>query len=152
MHIVNASLESDSIKFTPRTIATAHFLVLLIDEQTNEGFLTGHSDATKSGSFVTITGDFSFLTNERPYYLRVFYNPTSGGIIADTIAGGYQKRPVGQHLTSINDAFGSNQLSEEVYRGKVFTTATTDLQDYSIYTASPFTQTAVNTAQKFITI
>lgn len=154
MHILNGSLGSNqTIKITPRIAQDNVYLALMIDEQTGKGFLTAYygSDVSVSNSYVTLTDDFEHLTNERSYYLRVFYNATISESIQVIIDAGPTEKTTLRAIDEINGYLSEGYLSDEVYRGKVFTTASTDLPKYSMFSASPYTQTSVKTTANWIT-
>lgn len=178
MHILTSSqTDLQTIKFAPRSIGALQYLLHLQEEESGTTFqMIGYG--IQDDSYVSITRTFPLYENLY-YYLRVFRLPS--GALSSTMSAldeptiyrqrvsddtgtlesfqcvenlvdAYTSKTRRQANELVTSYMSSGEITEELYRGKVFCTNSTDLQDFSVYDKTPMTQQPLDNTAKWVTI
>lgn len=159
MHTLTSSQQAlQDLKFAPRAIGALQYLLHLREEESGTTFqMIGYG--VQSGSYITISRTFPLYENLY-YYLRVFelpsgsLSPTMSAIDAP-IGGGvdpYVSKTTREANSLLASYVSDDEILGELYRGKVFCTNSSDLQNFSIYDSNPMTKQPLDTTKQWTTI
>ena len=143
MQVWTTSSEGNTWRFMPRSITDADSIIAWGEREH-----TGKSDlffntltGNISGSWIVISNrDIPTYKEGEFVYLRVFKVGTPGGLVEQIREQPSEILANITHNDAFNKivtAFDENELSEEIYRGKVLITDETPDLKYSIYADDP---------------
>lgn len=150
MHILNPTVEStQDVTIAPRLTSGSYVYALVQEEESGNSYEYVVAPST-TNSYRTMRLLFPYAKEGNFLYIRVF-KPTEP--LTDAMAAiSEQETPVAitrrVSLDRLDTYFSNADLVSEIYRGKMFCTATENLEKYSMYGQDPFTTTDEdNTAQ-----
>lgn len=153
MHIITTDQEEQQNVVFPVRGSTGSYLYALVQVEESGDSYQYVLSVSATASYRTLRIQFPYASEGMFFYLRVFKPTEPLTETMATLAGVETPTPITRRnaLNRLDSYFSENDLTEEVYRGKIFCTDASNLEKYSMYGQDPFTTTTEDNTAKWKT-